>query len=315
MSCSIRSFGLRRAVPSRGLAVVLALGLAVAFSPRPVRAQECPIPTRTAILLVAFGTSVPEARQSFQTIEDKARAAFPGRELRWAYTSHILRKKLAAEGETLPTVEETLDTLAHNGYAQVAVQSLQVVPGEEFHKVVAAVNSRASRFDRVALGQPLMAGTDDLKRLAEVLPACIPAQRKPSETVLFMGHGTAHPAGVFYPALEYFLERSDTKMHVATVEGVPSLDDAVAVLKKAKARTVWLVPLMSVAGDHAVNDMAGSGDGSWVNVLARAGITAKPVLKGLGQCGPVSDLWIEHLGQALAALDQAERPKHVKKDN
>lgn len=305
--------------PSQRLSWHLSLGLALALclafaSSRPALAQEAPAKGKTALLLVAFGTSVPEAREAFRAIEDKARAAFPGQEVRWAYTSHIIRTKLAAGGEILPTVEEALDSLARDGFARVAVQSLQVVPGEEFHKVVRAVQSRAPGFERLTLGQPLMAGTGDLKRLAEVLPTCVPAGRKPSESVLFMGHGTAHAAGAFYPALEYYLERQGGRLHLATVEGEPSLEDALARLKKDKTRTAWLVPLMSVAGDHAQNDMAGSEDDSWVNVLAKAGIKSKPVLKGLGQCGPVADLWIEHLGQAVQALDQAPGGKHARKE-
>jgi sirohydrochlorin cobaltochelatase len=305
--------------PSSRLSLRLALGLALALCltlglARPAPAQEAPAKGKTALLLVAFGTSVPEAREAFRAMEDKARAAFPGQEVRWAYTSHIIRKKLAAGGETLPTVEEALDALAKDGFTRVAVQSLQVVPGEEFHKVVRAVQTRAPGFERLTLGQPLMAGTGDLKRLAEILPTCVPAERKPSDTVLFMGHGTAHAAGAFYPALEYYLERQGGRMHVATVEGEPSLEDAVARLKKDKVRTAWLVPLMSVAGDHAQNDMAGSEDGSWVNVLAKAGIKTRPVMKGLGQCGPVADLWIEHLGQAVQALDQAPGGKHARKE-
>ena len=303
MSLAFRSSGLGSVFRRPGLALGLALSLCLALASRPAQAQEAPAQPKTALLLAAFGTSVPEARASLTAIGDKVRAAFPGVEVRWAYTSHIIRKKLAAQGEVLPTVEDALDSLAKDGFARVAVQSLQVVPGEEFHKVVRAVQSRAGKFARVTLGQPLMAGTGDLKRLATILPACVPAARKPSEPVLFMGHGTAHAAGAFYPALEYYLEHAPGRMHVATVEGEPTLDEAVALLKKGKARTVWLVPLMSVAGDHAHNDMAGSEDDSWVNVLAKAGIKARPVLKGLGQCGPVADVWIEHLGQAVQHLE------------
>lgn len=267
-------------------------------------ASSAPAPAPTAILLVAFGTSVPEARDSLRRIEARAREAFPGTEVRWAYTSHILRRKLAEAGEVLPTPEEALAALARDGFVRVAVQSLQVVPGEEFHKVVRAVSARAGEFQALTLGRPLMGDTGDLKRLAQVLPACLPAERKPSEPVLFMGHGAAHGAGAFYPALQYYLERSPGRLSVATVEGEPTLEDAVKDLKKAKARTVWLAPLMSVAGDHAVNDMAGEEADSWVNVLARAGITARPVLRGLGQCEAASGLWIEHLGQAVQALDR-----------
>ena len=50
---------------------------------------------KTGILLVAFGSSLPEAQVSFENIDKKVRAAYPDIPIRWAYTSSIIRKKLA----------------------------------------------------------------------------------------------------------------------------------------------------------------------------------------------------------------------------
>jgi len=57
-------------------------------------------PVKKGILLVAFGSSIPEAQVSFENIEKKVRAAFPDVPVHWAYTSSIIRHKLAKEGET-----------------------------------------------------------------------------------------------------------------------------------------------------------------------------------------------------------------------
>ena len=46
-------------------------------------------------------------------------------------------------------------------------------------------------------------------------------------------------------------------MIVGTVEYDPSIDDVIAELKETGATAVTMMPLMSVAGDHATNDMAG----------------------------------------------------------
>ncbi len=54
---------------------------------------------KKAILLVAFGTSVPEARKVFERIDEQTRKEFPGVEVRWAFTSKIIRAKLAKEGK------------------------------------------------------------------------------------------------------------------------------------------------------------------------------------------------------------------------
>ncbi len=264
-------------VPTLALWLLFCIGV---FHPGQVLAKgDAPV-SRPAILLVAFGSSEPEARDSLHGIEAQVRKAFPGSEVRWAYTSDMLRKKLAADGVVLPDVEQALNALREEGFSRVVVQSLHVIPGQEFHKLLHSVEARRGEFAGLVLGRPLMNGTEDLERLAATLPACLPPERKPDEAVLFMGHGTHHAADVYYPALYYYLSRSNPDMLVATVEGSPTLDDALKVLQEKKHKKVWLAPLMTVAGDHAHNDMAGSDKDSWVNVLARAGITG--VLYGLG---------------------------------
>ncbi len=55
-------------------------------------------PKKVGILLVAFGSSEPSAQVSFQNLDKKTKATFPGIPVRWAYTSHIIRKKLAKQG-------------------------------------------------------------------------------------------------------------------------------------------------------------------------------------------------------------------------
>ena len=56
---------------------------------------------KKAILLAAFGTTVPEAQKAFDQIEAQVKQAFPGIEVRWAYTSSIVRAKLAKQGKVL----------------------------------------------------------------------------------------------------------------------------------------------------------------------------------------------------------------------
>jgi len=64
-----------------------------------------------AILLVTFGTSVESAQASFRNIEKRVKAAFPKTEVRWAYTSKIIRKKLEKEGTKIDSPEMALARL------------------------------------------------------------------------------------------------------------------------------------------------------------------------------------------------------------
>ena len=67
--------------------------------------------TMDAILLVTFGTSDQEARKAFANIERLAKVKFPSYEIRWAYTSEMIRKKPANKGELFDSPEEAMKKL------------------------------------------------------------------------------------------------------------------------------------------------------------------------------------------------------------
>ncbi len=56
---------------------------------------------------------------------------------------------------------------------------------------------------------------------------------------------------------------------------------------------------MSVAGDHAKNDMAGDEEDSWKSILTKAGFECVPVLKGTAEFDSFVDIWIDHIGRAV----------------
>ena len=65
-------------------------------------------PKKVGILLVAFGSSEASAQVSFTNIDKKVKAAYPGIPVRWAYTSYIIREKLAKQGQRLDSPEVAL---------------------------------------------------------------------------------------------------------------------------------------------------------------------------------------------------------------
>ena len=54
-------------------------------------------PDKEGILIVAFGTSMPEAKKAIDNLVATAKAAFPQTDVRLAYTSNIIRNKIAKE--------------------------------------------------------------------------------------------------------------------------------------------------------------------------------------------------------------------------
>lgn len=270
-------------------------------------AQAGSAPGKTGILLVAFGTTVPEARASYDAFERSVREAFPGVPVRWAYTSHIVRKRIAARGLAVPSVPQALETMRADGVRRVAVQSLHVIPGEEYHdkllRTVLEHRRRANGFEAVALGDPLLSTHEDMKAAAAALLASVPAERGADDAMVFMGHGTHHPANIYYPGLQWYLSERDPLAFTGTVEGAPGLDWVLDRLKAEGVKRVWLQPLMTVAGDHARNDMAGDEPGSWKSVLDDAGFEVHPVLRGMGEYAAFRAIWLDHLRSALQRLE------------
>jgi sirohydrochlorin cobaltochelatase len=258
-----------------------------------------------AILLVTFGTSIPEAQAAFTNIENMVKAEFPDVPVKWAYTSYIIREKLAKSGQHLDSPEVALAKLMDEGYTRVAVQSLHMIPGAEFHDLrinAGAFKKMKDGFRSLMVGWPALSTSEDYAKAVDALFSIIPKERKKDEAVVLMGHGTHHPANAVYEAMMYRLQRRDPNVFMGTVEGSPTLDEIKATLLENGVKKAWLMPFMSVAGDHTVNDLVGDGDDSWKSVLTEAGIECLPVVKGLAEYEAFADIWLDHLKVVMAHM-------------
>jgi sirohydrochlorin cobaltochelatase len=262
-------------------------------------------PKKVGILLVAFGSSEASAQVSFENIDKRARAAYPGIPIRWAYTSHVIRKKLAKQGKHLDSPEVALAKMQDEGFTHVAVQSLHTIGGSEYHDLRRTVGAfkMMGEFQRIILGYPLLATQEDMQRTVNAILKSIPSDRRKTEAVVLMGHGTHHPSNAFYAALMFQLQLKDPNIFVGTVEGYPEVDLIKELLLEKKIKKAYLMPFMSVAGDHAKNDMAGDEDDSWKSILTQAGIQCVPVLKGTAEYEDFVNIWIDHLGGPLGHFE------------
>ncbi len=169
-------------------------------------------PQKVGILLVAFGSSQPGAQISFENIDNNTRAAYPGIPVRWAYTSHIIRKKLAKQGKHLDSPEVALAKMQDEGFTHVVVQSLHTIGGAEYHDLRRTVGG----FQRILLGYPLLATQEDMQLAVAAILKTIPKHRQKGDAVVLMGHGTHHPSNAFYAALMWQLQLKDPNIFVGT---------------------------------------------------------------------------------------------------
>jgi sirohydrochlorin cobaltochelatase len=287
-----------------GLAIFLVLVLAAA-SLTQAASHGHKKPKKVGILLVAFGSSEESAQVSFENIDKKVKAAYPGIPVRWAYTSSIIRAKLAKRGRVLDSPEVALAKMQDENFTHVAVQSLHTIGGEEFHDLRRTVGAfkQMGGFQMVILGYPLLATQADMERAVDAIVGIIPKSRQKDEAVVLMGHGTSHPSNAFYAALMFQLQLKDPNIFVGAVEGYPGINDIKEWLLAKKIKKAYLLPFMSVAGDHAKNDMAGDEPDSWKSVLTGAGITCESIMKGTAEYDSFVDIWADHIKGPLSHFE------------
>jgi sirohydrochlorin cobaltochelatase len=262
---------------------------------------------KKAILVVSFGTTHEDTRRAtIDKIEERVKESFSDYEVRRAFTAHIVIKVLKnRDGIIVDTPEEAMDKLIKEGYEDIILQPLHMIPGLEYDYVTEIVKHYEKENPKVSikLGRPVLYykgfeedHPDDYTIMIEAIKHIITDEK----TVLLMGHGTMHPSNACYVCLRDVLKSHNfDNTYIACVEGYPTIEEIIKVLKKDNRTNLKLVPLMLVAGDHAKNDMAGEDEDSWKNILLKEGFEVETYLKGLGEIKEFQDIYIQHIDDVI----------------
>ncbi|MDR3766427.1 MAG: sirohydrochlorin cobaltochelatase [Butyricicoccus sp.] len=255
---------------------------------------------KKALVVISFGTTYPKARQAIAQIEDSLKKALPEYDFFRAFTSGmVIRKIEREEGVRILTPAEQMEQLVAAGYEEVLCQSLHVMPGMEYEKMLMQLLPYRSRFHSMRIGKPMLFHAEDYaeicRRLLQEMPTLAP-----DEAYVYMGHGTEHFANATYSQVEnMFRYLGAERVYVGTVEGFPGLDYIRGRLKRQGVRRVTLAPFMIVAGDHAQNDLAGAEEDSWKSLLQADGYEVQTDLRGLGELDAVRDLFVGHAREVV----------------
>ena len=167
-------------------------------------------------------------------------------------------------------------------YKEIVVQSLQVIPGEEYTRVINYIKDFANNANgdlddsylatvTLKLGVPLLQDAEaDVNLVAKELNDLYSTYAAQG-TVAFMGHGNpdeydTYKANVRYTQLEEALQKYNKNYFVGTVDMMKNFKTNVWARMTAAGITsgkVFLHPLMSINGDHGHNDMGGDDDDNW----------------------------------------------------
>ncbi len=255
---------------------------------------------KKGILIVSFGTSYPETRKKcIESVENRIKSDYAEYEVRRAFTSNMIIKKLKERDNMfIDTPLEALEKMANDGFEQVVVQPLHIIPGHEYEKIKRAVSKiNHKKAMMVTLGEPLLYSEADYRETIKALDAQMPTADEKTG-VIYMGHGSDHFANASYCMLERMYQESRPNVYFANVEGYPELDDILEDVTTRYDRFV-LMPFMLVAGDHASNDMAGDDEDSWKTVLQSEGKDVTCLLQGLGENTLIAEAFSAKVGQML----------------
>ena len=258
--------------------------------------------TTKGLLAVSFGTLHKETcDKTIGAIEGALAEAFPDHALYRAWTSRFIIKKLReSHGIHCDTLEEALQRMAADGIKEVLVQPTHLLDGFENEKMKQVLAELADPFDSIRIGANLLDSESDIDAVSRIVLEDIYSECccDDASALVLMGHGNRHdPASneVYHMLQKRLADQGYHRVFVGTVEGSPNLEDVLAALQKHGSITkAFVTPLMIVAGNHALNDMAGEGEDSWVNQIKGVGISAVPIIKGLGEYKAVQQLFIDH---------------------
>ena len=267
-----------------------------------------------ALLLCSFGSTYPQPQATYEKIVADYKAAYPNTDIYLSFTSRTIVSRVYNQlGKAYAQPDLWLSAIGKAGYKTVYVQSLHIIPGEEYLSLMntdVKKNFMVPFPDvRVAKSSCLLETEDDVTNVAKILYDYYKPRLDKGEVVAFMGHGNPdveyNHANERYDQLETALQglSGQKNIFVGTVDWGEKMfshireelkDFATRNNKENKDVVVNLTPLMSIAGDHAQVDLLGGlKDGqslasvdpyekdsdaeySWILKLEKLGFTISP---------------------------------------
>lgn len=248
------------------------------------------------ILVVSFGTTLEQARvKNIVAVEQNVAAL--GYPTYSAYTSGVVRNRLAQSGILVNDISSALAKMQFDGVSDVVILPTHVVYSKEYEKIIAQTQGR--KFNTIKIAKPLLHGETDIQLVLRALHHA--AALAEGEALVLMGHGAQNTSNLVYSAMNFIAQvEGFADTYICTLDAYPSFADAQCWLAQRGYQKAVLMPLLFVSGKHTACDMVSrENQESLASVLARAGIVCRSVQKGLGEYPEIAAHYITHLKECL----------------
>lgn len=252
----------------------------------------------TAIILSAFGTSRQESLDVFESVRKLIAVKFQIEDVTWAFTSSMIRKKLAVANVTIQSPAELLSHYISSGKERVYILPFQIVPGGEFDRMCSEVSVWG---DSVSVAQPLLRTKDDIPTVIDILLSRFTEYEK-SEGIIIAGHGSgSHVSDQMYLDIDSYLSSINPLFRCATLETMPSFSSVLSYFVDRNCRSMRIIPLLFGTGKHLLEDIAGESEASWLSQLLSQNIVTTVDMTPLSEQNDFLQIWLSRLADCIDA--------------
>ena len=258
-------------------------------------------PPSAGILLVASGLSTPDASIALAAFERRIQERFPGILLCRAFTARVKERRINPVTGGEESLAQALRFFAHAGVCHVAVQALHVIAGIEHDSLVADIAAYGPGLfpGALSMGKPLLDTEEDVAELAQALVVSGASELGDHEAILWVGHGSRHTGQNRYRLLASHLRDTLPPALVGAMHGNMGIPYILEEMAARHIRSVAVAPLLALPGSHAVHDVWGTNENSWISQLRQAGIACRPLVKGMVEYPHIEALWLRRIEEAV----------------
>jgi len=192
--------------------------------------------------------------------------------------------------------------MKEEGFQEVVIQPLQIIPGIEYEKVQKSYNGNINRFKKIGLGKPVLYDIKSYKEAVSSLKSQLP-KMKDNSAIVIVGHGTNHPSNACYSCLQSVINDEKLDIYVGTLGGYPNIDNVLQKLKDNRIEEITLMPYLLVTGNHVKDDIFSDNVHSWKTIIEKEGIIVNSYIHGLTENVDYQNIFVNRIKETIMKLD------------